>query len=767
MPTPAKPAPEEKTLVLRLHNQTAGTVSKIPLRPPTAEEAIRWSLTVRERRSWEWNATERVRIEGEIDGLLDRLGVAFSMQPQIGAAEHLEIGIPYQAGQPGLNPAALMPWEYLLTRVTADYRHDRPVAVTRYLMEAPELGRPRDYMKRLAFVGSAPSWLATDIVSFEREYRLIENSLGARVASDGSSQVAFCPNRLPDPECEAAEIYHFSGFDTHEAWYRAGEGQTIEDWSTAGPAAEDGFVLPKECGVAACPAQSLAGLFGRTVFPQLVSFGTYDSAASMAPAMVIGGALASVGLQDYVDDTLLEDFWARFYQALAAKELGELDGFAITEAYRQAVFEQMLEHGGECPGVVLWTRNGVGAGRSGAKRQRFVETLQQERIGRLNAGLANRDRLSSGGWSSAITVVVEPLKSVNYSLLHNQEPIFEEFRLQCSPELVLSGLLVEVALNAGQEDCRCSFVVNTDKIWVDLAKDIKIPLTASLLRTLLEGLRSTITTRVSIGDRTLYQRVFPITLLAIDEWRDDANCKRFLPSFILPRDPAIRRIITEALPILRALQDDPHAAFRGYTGITENPELAMQQAQAIWVALGYVRKLNYINPPPSYERGAQRIRFPRDVLADGRGTCLDLALLLAACFEYADLFPVVFLISGHAFVGFWREPQRRYEMLNPAERHIAEAGEVIGMDMRLLRPVRRWSPWMWEACDHEFLFQSVVAGSLIALESTFLTGPRSFREAVSAGLGNLRSYRQFDCALDIAAARTNGVTPIPLPEREA
>ena len=766
MPTPDSPVADDKPLVLRVHSQTGPVPEEVSLRAPTVEEAIRWSLRVRGRRCWEWNATERRRIEAEIDGVLERLGIPFARQPELGAADHLEIGIPYDPCMQTATPAALMPWEYLLTTVTADYRHGRPVAVTRQLIGLPERGDRPVYATRLAFVGSAPAWLAADIVSFDREYRLIENSLRTGT-DDAEPSVVLYRNRLPEAGAGAAEMFHFSGFDTHEARGRAAEGPVVERWDSTEEAIDDGFVLAKDGGVAACPGRVLAGLIGPTGFPQLMAFGTYDSAAGLAPAMVAGGAMAAVGLQDYGDDALMEDFWARFYQALRTKQVTALSGAAVVEAYRQAVFEQMLEHGGGSPGVVLWMRHPVILGTVASKQQRLAQKLQTDRIQRLSSGVAALTlAMTTANWNSAVTVVAEPLRSVNYSLLHNQEPIFAEFRLQCKPDMVLSGLHVEVSLNAGREDCRCSFLVNTDKIWVDLAGEIKIPLTASLLRTLQEGLRSTITTRVSWGDRTLYQRVFPITLLAIDEWRDDVDGKQFLPSFILPRDPAVRRIIGEALPILRALQDDPHAAFRGYTGIAENPELAMQQAQAIWVALGYVRKLNYINPPPSYERAAQRIRFPRDVLADGRGTCLDLALLLAACLEYADLFPVVFLIRGHAFVGFWRDPRGRYGLLNPAERYVPKADDTIGEDMRPLRPGRRMYPWMWEANEHEYLLSAVVAGKLIALEATFLTGPRSFREAVSAGLGNLRSYRQFDCAVDIAAARTNGVTPIPLPERE-
>ena len=41
-------------------------------------------------------------------------------------------------------------------------------------------------------------------------------------------------------------------------------------------------------------------------------------------------------------------------------------------------------------------------------------------------------------------------------------------------------------------------------------------------------------------------------------------------------------------------------------------------------------------------------------MASNSGTCIDLALLLASCLEYVDIYPVVVLLSGHAFAGYWR-----------------------------------------------------------------------------------------------------------------
>ena len=48
------------------------------------------------------------------------------------------------------------------------------------------------------------------------------------------------------------------------------------------------------------------------------------------------------------------------------------------------------------------------------------------------------------------------------------------------------------------------------------------------------------------------------------------------------------------------------------------------------------------------------MRSPGDILDRKRlATCLDSALLFAACLEQAHLNPVVVLTRGHAFVGVW------------------------------------------------------------------------------------------------------------------
>ena len=48
-----------------------------------------------------------------------------------------------------------------------------------------------------------------------------------------------------------------------------------------------------------------------------------------------------------------------------------------------------------------------------------------------------------------------------------------------------------------------------------------------------------------------------------------------------------------------------------------------------------------------------KVRSPGTLLKSKLGTCLDLALLFAACAEQAGLNPVIGLSEGHAFCGVW------------------------------------------------------------------------------------------------------------------
>ena len=67
------------------------------------------------------------------------------------------------------------------------------------------------------------------------------------------------------------------------------------------------------------------------------------------------------------------------------------------------------------------------------------------------------------------------------------------------------------------------------------------------------------------------------------------------------------------------------------------------------------RDVRYSEPPASWADLGQKVRTPGEVLDERVGTCLDLVVVLAAALEQAGIRPLLWLVEGHAFLGYWRE----------------------------------------------------------------------------------------------------------------
>jgi hypothetical protein len=180
------------------------------------------------------------------------------------------------------------------------------------------------------------------------------------------------------------------------------------------------------------------------------------------------------------------------------------------------------------------------------------------------------------------------------------------------------------------------------------------------------------------------------------------------------------------------------------------------QVRAIWAALSYDIPLEYIRPPPTFTEYSQRLRSPSDVLADRRGTCIDLALLLASCLEHIEISPVIFLLIGHAFVGYFRTQaaHRRFVKLFTSET----------LDPKAISPLEEFQPqpWILESDAYFQILQFVRNGDIVPLEAISLALRYSVRDAYVQGRRNLSDRARFECIYDIAEARRSGVTPLPI-----
>ena len=363
---------------------------------------------------------------------------------------------------------------------------------------------------------------------------------------------------------------------------------------------------------------------------------------------------------------------------------------------------------------------------------------------------------------------VEPMPEISYALLHNNRDLFSRFVIRKLRPERIDGLQVEVSLYVGEgtNPFRQSFSM-TESV-LDLAPIIRVALTSQLARSVDELLRSSLYVSIRWGAHEVFSQSFPVTLAPIDQWADTDADRLLLPSFVFPRDLAVRQILKEAEQYVTALRDDPTAGFDGYQCVdedAENPAIDVDnQVQAIWYALLYKVPVSYINPPPTYSVSSQRIRTPSEVVSSAFGTCIDLALLTASCLEAVEIYPVVFLLVDHAFPGYWRTDAARDAFMERVTL-MAEDDKSTGEGAAKTQTAASHGAsesWYFEKRFLKEIRKEVAANRLIPLESVGLSGRMSFADSIAQSSDYFRDASAFDSMVDIKTARDRNVTPIPL-----
>lgn len=714
-----------------------------------------WSALLEGRRHWAGGVETRNQQAGRAHEELGHYGLEHEALDRIARAGHVEVSIDGSGGELQTF-ARRVPWEYLLSAATADRRKGVSLMISRQLagMRSAIARNPSS----LLFIESAPGRFRR-LLDFTSERKIV---MGAFDFPQSGIQIAESESEesLKARFQTRADVVHFTGFDAHQ-------GAALSSGALEDDPSVDGIVLrgSRNQPVIVEARQFASDLKSKTHGPVLVSFNCYYSSANLASYAVLEGAEAAIGFQDEIDDELAEFFFGAFYREW---RLNEWDIHrAFSAAWRSLRGNIPYLHG---TGIVLWTA-----------RSAFEETREQRVLQRASAQKAEVKLTADE------QMLVDPkiVSEINYSLLHNEQPIFRSFlitRVKDGPPLQVD---VTVELNVGMDSYpfRATEILNHEPL--RLTDKVRIPLTSSLARSLRERVQSTLYVRVEVSKEVIYQQTTRVTLLPVDEWSDDdqrpserdSADKRsvWLPSFVLPRDPSVARTIDFAQRYLMALQDDPGAGFDGYQQVDANDPATLsavdQQVRAIWCALSYEWDLSYINPPPSYSLRTQRLRTPSDVLGGKRGTCIDLALLLAACLEYIDVYPTLILLKGHAFPAYWRSDTAhgKFVLTGPGGRTVT-ATPTSALPIPATEASRGGSRYSWVFDKRQFseLMQCIQRGDLVPLETVWLTNHNGFEAARVAGLQNLRNPREFDSMLDIIQARSNlpPVTPLPIIQGE-
>ena len=608
---------------------------------PLQEIAQIWAQTLGSRNTWNRLFGIRQKLANESRYSLKQLCPDLADEAaieQLASSGLIEIQFP--SPECGANAAWDIPWEFLLSSATEENRLRSLLLVNRHLRsDAPgrNLGSaPNTFL----VVKTNPGYLRNVYTdkSLTREEKNMKAYLGLdTVQSIHNETLESIQKRI---EHDEPDVIHVAGVDGAQAAKQKPNSLLIEIPK------EEALMMPAEKGgICAATALQVAPVAcsGRSK-PLFVGLNFVNSGSRFAPHLVLHGAGAALGFLNGFDDILAETFFANLYLAWRLSRWNLLDAFRL--AWSEMSSPDPVQLWGT--GVVLWSRESLLDGERARLSPRDRRSSPASPPDDLRRNFdAEREKPIPESEQRNVLVVAKPLAQINYSLLHNNRNLFEYFYVR-KPQCIgtLSRLSVDVSLQTGTESMTYHTTTDLNSSVRVLHDEVRVPLTSTLARSIKEIIHTALTVKVDWNGRNLLDKSFRVSLLPIDQWQNDDLNRKWLPSFILPRDPSIIRIVDSAQSYLMSVADNAECGFDGYQSGRE--ESVRAQVQAIWWALINNLPLAYVNPLPVYTASSQRLRSPSAILGGRRGTCLDLALLMAACLEYIDLYSILFLVQDHA-----------------------------------------------------------------------------------------------------------------------
>ncbi len=324
---------------------------------------------------------------------------------------------------------------------------------------------------------------------------------------------------------------------------------------------------------------------------------------------------------------------------------------------------------------------------------------------------------------AALQATLQPV--LNAALWQNSVPILSELALTNISAESLGELTIELTSEPAMLRPRTWRLQQLRPGQIHMVADLDVTLDGLLLGQLTEATRGVITLTARSGGDTLAELKHDTRILASNEWGGCTSIPDILAAFVQPNDPAVSRIVREASDLLRA--ENKADGMEGYQG---SKSRVWEQAQAIWGAVCRL-DVRYVNPPPSFVSGGQRIRSPRQVVEERLATCLDTAVLFASCLEFVGLRPIIVLQREHAFAGLW---------LSKGDFGGSTVDDVPGLRTRLK------------------------LDDLVLFETTLATQARkpSFRRALEAGADHITRDKDelFETLIDIHRARQRRILPL-------
>ncbi|WP_241175725.1 DUF4011 domain-containing protein [Modestobacter sp. KNN46-3] len=251
-----------------------------------------------------------------------------------------------------------------------------------------------------------------------------------------------------------------------------------------------------------------------------------------------------------------------------------------------------------------------------------------------------------------VTVEVTAVPVLSYALAHNGIAVVSQLVLTGHDQPVRHAS-VHVAVRDAQGPIgeAVELFADIDPGHTTVLTDVGLRLDPAAMLQVEERRPGWLSVLVEKDGEVLGRARVPVQLLAAAQWLATPLelAMEMLAAHVLPNHPSIPALVTEAAEVLDTETGSP--SIQGYQA---GPGRVDAIVAAICAAV-QGRAVRYSEPPASWADVGQKVRTPGEVLDERVGTCLDLVVVLAAALEQAGIRPLLWLVEGHAFLGYWRE----------------------------------------------------------------------------------------------------------------
>lgn len=222
----------------------------------------------------------------------------------------------------------------------------------------------------------------------------------------------------------------------------------------------------------------------------------------------------------------------------------------------------------------------------------------------------------------------------------------------------VSGNLLEVSSGTEWHDLKITitgdYLIESSQTLSTLPKNTPVRIDdlrpmpdADKLRRASESVQTTIRLNMEHEGELVFEKSYPIRILAFNEWPGMDKYPELLAAFVTPNASGLSSVKTEVgRKLLNITGDSQIDEYQ-----TKDANRVRAHVAAVFAALrslGIVYSTSII----SFEQG-QRIRLVPDILKEHTGNCLDLSILMASVLESIGLHPLLVVVPGHMFVGCW------------------------------------------------------------------------------------------------------------------